>query len=72
MKKDEIAKLTIEESFTAVEETLEKLRSDELELEDSFQLYKDGMEILKACAGKIEKVEKQVLKLDEEGDTVAF
>ena len=63
MKKEELAKMSIEEAFDTVEETMEKLRSDEISLEDSFALYKDGMEILKACAGKIDKVEKDVLKL---------
>lgn len=72
MKKEELAKMSIEEAFDTVEETMEKLRSDEISLEDSFALYKDGMEILKACAGKIDKVEKDVLKLDGEGNTDAF
>lgn len=72
MNKEELAKLSIEEAFETVEETMEKLRSDEISLEDSFALYKDGMEVLKACAGKIDKVEKEVLKLDGEGNTDAF
>ncbi|MCR5221393.1 MAG: exodeoxyribonuclease VII small subunit [Lachnospiraceae bacterium] len=72
MKKEEIEKLSIEESFDSVELTLEKLRSDELPLEESFQLYQDGMQILKSCAAKIDKVEKQVQKLSEDGETVAF
>ena len=72
MKKEEIEKLSIEESFDSVELTLEKLRSDELPLEESFQLYQDGMQILKSCTAKIDKVEKQVQKLSEDGETVAF
>ena len=72
MNKEELAKLSIEEAFETVEETMEKLRSDEISLEDSFALYKDGMEVLMACAGKIDKVEKEVLKLDGEGNTDAF
>ena len=72
MKKDALEKMTIEEAFDSVEETMEKLREDEISLEESFALYKEGMEILKACAGKIDKVEKQVLKLDGDGETDAF
>ena len=72
MKKDELEKMSIEEAFDLVEETMEQLRSDEISLEDSFALYKDGMEVLKSCAAKIDKVEKAVLKLDGEGNTDAF
>ena len=72
MKKEELEKMSIEEAFDTVEETMEKLRSDEISLEDSFALYKDGMEVLKAVASKIDQVEKQVQKLDEDGETSDF
>ena len=35
MKKDELEKMSIEEAFDLVEETMEQLRSDEISLEDS-------------------------------------
>ena len=72
MKKETLEKMTIEEAFENVENTMEQLRSDEISLEDSFAFYKDGMEILKACAAKIDKVEKEVLKLNGDGETDAF
>ena len=39
--------------------------AENVSLEDSFALYKDGMELLKVCSDKIDKVEKQVLVLEE-------
>jgi len=64
--------MTIEETFRCIEDTLEKLRSEEMSLEDSFQLYKEGMEMLKSCSDKIDTVEKQVLQLNGEGELHEF
>ena len=36
-------------------------------LEDSFRYYEEGMRLVKACSGKIDRVEKQILVLDEMG-----
>jgi exodeoxyribonuclease VII small subunit len=41
-------------------------------LEDSFKLYKEGMKLIKFCNDKIDKVEKQVLKLNENGELDEF
>ena len=64
--------MTIEETFQSIENTLEKLRDEEMSLEDSFQLYKEGMEMLKSCADKIDLVEKQVQELNGEGELHEF
>ena len=37
-------------------------------LEESFSLYHAGMEMLKACNGRLDKVEKKMLALDSEGE----
>ncbi len=72
MNKEELKKMSINDAFASVEETMDKLRSDEISLEESFALYKEGVEILKACAEKIDTVEKKVQKLDEEGNVSDF
>ncbi|MBR4168638.1 MAG: exodeoxyribonuclease VII small subunit [Lachnospiraceae bacterium] len=72
MNKEELKKMSINDAFASVEETMDKLRSDEISLEESFALYKEGVEILKACAEKIDTVEKKVQKLDEEGNISDF
>ena len=61
------------------EKTLEKLFSEleavtgaleeESSLEKSFQLYHRGMDMLKACSDRIDRVEKQIQVLDEKGET---
>lgn len=59
--------ISIEENFEKLEETLALLESDEITLEQAFAAYSDGMKLLKLCNEQIDKVEKQVLKLSEDG-----
>ena len=49
-----------------------KMEEGEISLEESFQLYHQGMDMLKACNSKIDKVEKKMLLLDEEGEEHEF
>ncbi len=71
-KNDGAQQPSIEALFQEIEETLEKMRQEELPLEDSFVLYKRGMEQLKDCAKRIDTVEKQVLTLNGEGELDDF
>ncbi len=64
--------LSLEENFAGLEEIIEKLESDDLPLEEAFMAYSDGMRLLKVCNDQIDRVEKQVLKLTEEGQLEAF
>ena len=64
--------LTLEEAFQILEETVLKLEEEDISLEESFQTYKQGMEILKYCNDKIDKVEKKVLRINEDGETDEF
>lgn len=58
---------SLEENFARLEETIDILENDELPLEEAFRAYSNGMMILKQCNDRIDRVEKQVLKLSEEG-----
>ncbi len=70
MKKDSEAKskFTLEENFARLEETIERLESEDITLDGAFAAYSEGMAILKECSGQIDRVEKQVLKLTEQGE----
>ena len=59
---------TLEEVFGKLDEVVKKLEGDTVSLEDSFRLYQQGMELLKACNDKIDLVEKKMLVLDENGE----
>ncbi len=71
MTREEMEALTLEEALENVDKTLDKLAED-IPLEQSFDLYKEGMELLKYCDGKLKKVEQQVMVLDEEGELNEF
>ena len=64
--------LTLEEAFEKLEETIEKLQAEDITLEDSFKEYKQGMEILKYCSDKIDRVEKKELKIEGNGELNEF
>lgn len=63
---------SIEESFEALDEMLEKLEDRETTLEESFLVYQQGMELLKCCNEKIDTVEKKMLQMDEDGKLREF
>ena len=48
------------------------MEEGEISLEESYQLYHQGMDMLKACNSKIDKVEKKMQLLDEEGEEHEF
>lgn len=64
--------MTLEEAFLFLEETAARLEKEDITLEESFQEYRQGMEVLKYCNDKIDKVEKKVLKINEDGETDEF
>ncbi len=64
--------MTLEDKFAKLEEAVEKLESEDISLEESFRIYKEGMELLKQCNADIDKVEKQVMQLNEAGELVEF
>ena len=57
---------SIAETFARIEETIEKLQSDDIPIEKAFQLFQDGMAQVKYCDGAIDKIEKKVMKVTEE------
>lgn len=59
---------SLEDNFARLEETIEMLESEDITLEGAFAAYSQGMEILKKCNEQIDRVEKQVLKLTEQGE----
>ena len=63
---------TIEESFETIEEIITKLESGDVTLDESFALYKSGMEELQSANAKIEQTKKAVLAISKEGGLEVF
>lgn len=62
----------LEEMFASLETVIGKMEGTDVTLEQSFELYNQGMELLKKCNQAIDTVEKKVLVLDEDGETHEF
>ena len=60
------------EAFGKIEALLSKLTDRNVSLEESFSLYQEGVKLLKLCNDQIDHVEKQMLLIDEEGQTHEF
>lgn len=64
--KDTVKENTLEENIELLSEVTGKLQSDDLPLEEAFENYKKGMDLIKKCSDQIDKVEKEVLKLNSD------
>lgn len=69
---EEKQEMTLEESFSRLDEMLEKLEDPQLPLEESFRLYQQGMELLAKCNEKIDTVEKKILIMNGDGELDEF
>ncbi|HBB61154.1 MAG: exodeoxyribonuclease VII small subunit [Lachnospiraceae bacterium] len=69
-KKEE--QLTLEESFAELDRLVERLEDRDIPLEESFSLYKRGMDLLTSCKEKIDTVEKKMLQITEDGEINEF
>ena len=58
---------TLEENFERLEQVVSILEREDVPLEEAFRAYQKGMGIVKLCNDEIDRVEKQVLKLTEDG-----
>lgn len=56
---------TLEETMESLRELIRTLEEGQLSLEDSFQLYKEGMQKLSRCDALMDRVEKELLILEE-------
>lgn len=63
---------TLEEAFQELDALIENMEDRDITLEDSFKQYQRGMELLKECNEKIDRVEKKMLLLNENGETDEF
>ena len=64
--------MSLEQLFEKLEKSIEMLEDADISLEDSFKVYKEGMKLVQTCNSNIDKVEKEVLKLNENGELDEF
>jgi exodeoxyribonuclease VII small subunit len=64
--------MTIEEAFEKLDDLAQRLEDRETSLEESFRLYRQGMEVLKYCSDRLDTVEKKMLQMSEDGTLDEF
>ena len=65
--KDPNEENTLEENFRLLDDLIARLSDENISLDEAFDVYTRGMGLLKLCNDQIDRVEKKVLKLNEEG-----
>lgn len=63
---------SLEGAFEELENIIKQLEDKNISLEDSFQIYDQGMKLLKYCNEKIDKVEKKMMIISEDGELNEF
>ncbi|MBQ4523593.1 MAG: exodeoxyribonuclease VII small subunit [Lachnospiraceae bacterium] len=61
-----MAKAKIEDKFEQINAIIETLEQPATPLTESLKLYTQGVKLLKECNDELDKVEKQLIILDEE------
>jgi len=61
-------KFDIDQGFHQLDEILTKLSSEEIKLPEAVKLYTDGVNLVKQCKDSLDKVEKELIVLEENGE----
>ena len=64
--------VSLEERFEHIEEIIEKMEAGDITLDKSFELYKNGLEEIKAANAMLETIEKAMLVMNEDGSLEEF
>lgn len=59
---------SLEETFKQIEEIINQMEGQDVSLDESFQLYQQGVEKLKSCSDQLDRVEKKLMVLNSEGE----
>ena len=58
---------TIEENMAKLNEINNLMSDSSIKLEESFKLYKEGVELVEKCKKQLADVEKEIVVLEEQG-----
>lgn len=56
---------TLEETFTNLDKLIKEMEDPQLSLEETFNKYAAGMELIKQCNSSIDRIEQQLTILEE-------
>ena len=58
-------KITFEESLSKLEEIIAKLESSDVSLDDSINLFEEGIKHITDCKSALKKAKEKIVKLSE-------
>ena len=64
--------VSLEERFEHIEEIIDKMENGDITLDMSFELYKNGLEEIKAANAMLDDMEKAMLIMNEDGSLEEF
>ena len=64
--------MTLEEHFDVLDDIISSMEVPDVSLDDSFELYKKGLNQIKAANEMLEGIEKAMLILNEDGSLEEF
>ena len=64
--------VSLEERFEQIENIINQMEAGEVSLDASFELYKNGLEEIKAANAMLETIEKAMLVMNEDGSLEEF
>lgn len=64
--------ISLEERFGHIEEIIDKMEAADVSLDASFELYKNGLEEIKAANAMLDDMEKVMLVMNEDGSLEEF
>ena len=59
---------TLEQSFERLEEIIAQMEKSDTTLDASFKMYQEGMKLVEICNIQLDKVEKQIIVLNDDGE----
>ena len=59
---------TLEQSFERLEEIIAQMEKSDTTLDASFKMYQEGMKLVESCNNQLDKVEKQIIVLNDDGE----
>lgn len=60
-----IDEMTMEEAFDSLKSLLDKMESEDHTLEENFEMYEQGLGLVKVCGAKLDDIEKKIIVLEE-------
>ncbi len=68
---EELSRLSYEDAVKQLEQTVARLESGDITLDESMDLFRKGTILAQICAGKLDEIEKQITKLTVNQDGTA-